>query len=212
MEVERQRAIKESDTLRWTEETLLNLRDSNERRRWFQLQDLSFDSTDDPRGSDSRGAWKALRGVWEERKAEWKKQEREAKEVKERIAESIEELKRIKQNLADRHCAIGDNDTHHSPALHASGSGGVGLREPEAELAVKGVLTWLGCRRDSSRWKEFIVSFQSVETHFNRRYRYPILIFHEGDYTVDTFEYLRSLSSGKVEFAQIDLNSIPKRC
>lgn len=62
---------------------------------------------------------------------------------------------------------------------------------------VRGVIVWLGCRYNSLRWSEFLGSFMSMERHFNRYYRYPIIIFHEGDYSPEIQQILTSNSSAK---------------
>lgn len=225
LDAEELEASKEADTLRWTEDTLLALWDTTERRRWAQLQRVDEGGEGEEGGDSARGRWRVLREMWEEKKREWEEREAETKEMKERIAESVEELKRVKQQIENRHChhflaPPQHNNTAHaeSPSVPVLTAGEMeSLREQgeknpivRGAAVVKGVITWLGCRRDSTRWKEFIVSLESVEKHFNRRYRYPILIFHE-DYTEDTFEYLRSFSSAKIEFAQIDLSIVPRR-
>lgn len=92
------------------------------------------------------------------------------------------------------------------------------------KLEVRPVIVWLGCRYDSlrydlsmppgtmshftPRWFEFVSSFRSVEEHFNRWYRYPILIFHEGDYGEEVQSFLRNISSAKGTY-HMDIISAP---
>ncbi len=73
----------------------------------------------------------------------------------------------------------------------------VKTEDREIERDVRGVIVWLGCRYNSLRWSEFMGSFMSMERNFNRHYRYPIIIFHEGDYTPEVQQILTSNSSAK---------------
>jgi hypothetical protein len=71
------------------------------------------------------------------------------------------------------------------------------------------VVVWVGCRYNSWRWYEFVQSFLAFEEHFNSRYKYPIVIFHEGDYTPEVQAFLRGASSGSVNFEVLELDYVP---